>query len=37
MGNLLQLIDWKEKNNREMDKLLSGKETLYRSIDEFWI
>ncbi|MDH5160914.1 aminoglycoside phosphotransferase family protein [Heyndrickxia oleronia] len=28
MGNLLQLIDWKEKNNREMDKLLSGKETL---------
>ncbi|MCM3239241.1 aminoglycoside phosphotransferase family protein [Heyndrickxia oleronia] len=28
MVNLLHLIDWKEKNNREMDKLLSGKETL---------
>ncbi|MES1045362.1 aminoglycoside phosphotransferase family protein [Heyndrickxia oleronia] len=28
MGNLLHLIDWKEKNNREIDKLLSVKETL---------
>lgn len=28
MVNLLHLIDWKEKNNWEMDKLLSGKETL---------